>query len=142
MDLQSVHRGKPRKTSHASSKSPNILRSRPLQLRILLHQLFQPEARELYRNLSFFAFPFALIDCPFTVFRMLHPLPRPESAPSFRLFDRQPGHAEFLPARSKEFCDVVDRVVGLARIRCSLATPVIAPRPAHTLIFIFISIVP
>src|SRR5213595_3788850 len=73
---------------------------------------------------------------------MLYLLPRPESTPSFWFFDRKPGHAEFLPARSKEFCDVIDRVVGLARIRWSLATPVIAPPPAHTLIFIFISIVP
>src|SRR5437763_1030589 len=91
---------------------------------------------------SFLTFSLALIDGSFTVFRMLYLLPRPESTPSFWFFGRKPGHAEFLPARSKEFCDVVDRVVGLARIRWSLATPVIAPRPAHTLIFIFISIVP
>src|SRR2546426_4485175 len=103
---------------------------------------FSTRARELYRNLGFLAFSLALIDGSFTVFRMLYLLPRPESTPSFWFFDRKPGHAEFLPARSKEFCDVVDRVVGLARIRWSLAMPVIAPRPAHTLIFIFISIVP
>src|SRR5204863_9432837 len=73
---------------------------------------------------------------------MLYLLPRPESTPSFWFFDRKPGHTEFLPAQSNEFCDVIDRVVGLARIRWSLATPVTAAPPAHTLIFIFISIVP
>src|SRR5207249_11263436 len=102
----------------------------------------QTVAGELDRNLGFLDFSLALIHGSFTVIQMLYLLPRPEAMPSVWFFDRKPGHAEYLPARSKEFCDVVDRVVGLARIRWSLATPVIAPPPAHTLIFIFISIVP
>src|ERR1700679_748600 len=61
---------------------------RALQLRILLHQLLQAEARKLYSNLGFFAFSFSLVDRSFAIFGMANLLAGPESAPSGGLFDR------------------------------------------------------
>src|SRR5678815_3563110 len=40
----------------------------PFQLGILLHQLLQTEARELYRNLGIFTFSFALVHRAFAIF--------------------------------------------------------------------------
>ena len=51
---------------------------RPLQVRVLFHQLFQSESRELYRNLGVFSFTFAPIDNSLAVFRVFHALPGTE----------------------------------------------------------------
>src|SRR5208282_2545459 len=91
------------------------LRSSALQLRILLYQLLQAEARELYRNLGFFAFSFSLVDRALAIFRMAHLLPGAESALASRLFDRRLGNAEFLSPRGKELGDVLDGVIGHSR---------------------------
>src|SRR5437899_6430787 len=79
-----------------------------LQLRILLHQLLQSEARELYRNLGLLAFSFALIDRSFAIFWMPHFLPGTKSSPAFWLLNRQLGNGELLPARGKELGNVID----------------------------------
>src|SRR5260370_30875997 len=81
------------------------------QLRVLLHQLFQTEARELYRNLGAFPVAFALIDHAFTVLGMPHPLAGAESglagAPRLRLgcYSR---HRALLAPRSEAFRDVLN----------------------------------
>src|SRR5208282_3030527 len=90
------------------------LRSSALQLRVLLHQLLQSEARELYRNLSFFAFSFSLVDRPFAIFGMPHLLPGAESALAGRLFHPRFRDGKFLAARGKELGNVLDGVVGLS----------------------------
>src|ERR1700693_4523044 len=94
-----------------SPRTRSLPHSRFLQLRVLLHQLLQTEARELYRNLRVFPIPLALIDRPFAVFRVLDLLSRTKSALAGRLFDRQLWELEFLPTRGKELGDVVDRIV-------------------------------
>ena len=48
------------------------LRANPFQLRVLLNQLFQPEAWELYRNFGLLAVTLALIDRALAVLRMSH----------------------------------------------------------------------
>src|SRR4029077_6582114 len=88
-----------------------------LQLRILLHQLLQTDARELYRNLGIFTFSFALADGAFTIFRMGNFFSRAEAPSAFGLFDRQFGDAELLASRGEKVGNVLNRVVGLAGVR-------------------------
>src|ERR1700704_1089332 len=83
----------------------------PLQLRVLLYQFLQTEARELYRNLRIFPISFALIDRSLAVFRVLDLLSWTEPALARRLLDRQLWPLELLPARCKELRNIVDRVV-------------------------------
>src|SRR3954452_1450865 len=85
-----------------------------LQLGVLLHQLLQPEAWKLYRNLGFFAFSFPLVDGSLAVFGMADALSGTESALAFWLFDRSGfGNAELCASAGEEFGDVLDRVVGV-----------------------------
>src|SRR5579872_3480119 len=89
------------------------MRSASLQLGILLHQLLQAEAWKLYRNLGFFAFPFALIDRALAIFWMADSLAGTESAFACRFFDRSClGHGELLAAAGEEFGNVLNRIVG------------------------------
>src|SRR5258706_15966590 len=74
---------------------------RPFQLGVLLHQLLQTEARELYRNLGIFPISFALIDRSFAIFRVLDLLSGTKSALAGRLFDRQFRDVKFLSARGE-----------------------------------------
>src|SRR3954452_6919664 len=83
-----------------------------LQLGILLHQLLQPEAWKLYRNLRFFAFSFALVDGSLAVFGMADALSGTKSALAFEFFDRSGfGNAEFFASAGEKFRDVFNRVV-------------------------------
>src|SRR5205807_4493179 len=93
---------------------PAVLALRLLQLRVLLHQLLQTEARELYRNLGIFPISLALVDGSFAIFGMPDLLSGAESAPAAGLLDRHLRQAELLPPRREEFGNVVDRVVCLA----------------------------
>src|SRR5438445_1941414 len=92
--------------------------SRLLQLGVLLYQLLQTEARELYRNLGLFTFSFALIDQAFAIFGMAHLLSRTESSIASGLLQRHLGNVEFLAARGKELGNVINRVVTPSRVRC------------------------
>src|SRR4029077_20191404 len=85
---------------------------RPLQLGVLLDQLLQAEARELYRNLGFFAVSFALVDGSFAIFRMADFLAGAESALACRFFDFDFGDGELLTSAGEELGDVLDGVVG------------------------------
>ena len=67
-----------------------------LQLRVLLHQLFQAESWELYRELGLFALTLALIDRPLTVFRMLNFLPREAKNSAILSMELYLGAATFL----------------------------------------------
>src|SRR5207249_8709634 len=114
-----------------------------LQLGILLHQLLQPEAWKLYRNLGFFAFSFALVDRSLTVFRMPDSLPRTESAFACRLLDwRSFGRCALLAATGEEFGNVLNRVVGAGRNRrlgrARVSPAGISRMPRSTLIFILV----
>jgi hypothetical protein len=86
-----------------------------LQLGILLHQLLQAEARELYRNLGFFAFSFAQVDRAFAIFRVTDFLAGAESALAGRLFDGRFRNGKLLAAAGEELGDVLDGVVGAGR---------------------------
>src|SRR5215472_17250958 len=115
-----------------------------LQLGIFLHQLLQPKAWKLYRNLGFFAFSLALIYRAFTILRMPDSLSRAESALARGLSDRSFGQREFLTAAGEKFGNVLDRVVSLGR-NCgptgTSPTPIAMRRtPRRTLILIFIGI--
>src|SRR5438876_7585636 len=114
-------------------------RSSLLQLRILLHQLLQTEARELYRNLRVFPIPLALIDRPFAVFRMLDLLPRTKSALAGGRFDRQLWELELFPARGKKLSNVVDRIVAPHRRGSLRLNPLRIP--TRTLILVLVRIV-
>ena len=83
-------------------------RSAALQLGILLYQLLQAEARKLYRNLGFFAFPFSLIDSSFAIFGMANLLAGAESALAGGLFERGFRDGELFAAAGKELRDVLD----------------------------------
>src|ERR1019366_6557404 len=118
--------------------------SGPFELGILLHQLLLSEARELYRNLSFFAFSFALVDRSFAILGVADLLPRAESALAGGLFDGCLGDGELLAAAGEEFGDVLDRVVRagwgrglLPALRCRRS----ATLPDIALVFIFVRIV-
>src|SRR3984957_7695232 len=117
---------------------------RPFQLRILFHQLLQAEARELYRNLGFFAFPFALVDRAFPILRMAHSPPWPEAALARRLLNRRCfGQRKFLSPAGKELRNVFDRVVRArrsCRLRWPRGVPAIVATPHRALILIFIRI--
>ena len=86
------------------------------QLGILLHQLLQPEPRELYRNLGVFPISFSLVDSALAVFRVADFLPRAEALLAFGFLDDCLRHIEFLAARGEELGDIVDRVVALAGV--------------------------
>src|ERR1039458_5578505 len=86
--------------------------SSALQLRVLLHQLLQAEARKLYSNLGFFAFSFPLIDRAFAIFGMANFLAGAESALAGGLFERRFRHGEFLAAAGEELGYVFDGIVG------------------------------
>src|SRR5215469_2111978 len=110
-------RGRPPRSfypTQANSRNLKLL-LRPLQLRVLLHQLLQTEARELYRDLGLFPISFPLIDSTLAVFGVAYFLAGPESLLAFRLFDREFGQVELLAPRGEELGDVVDGVVSLGR---------------------------
>src|SRR6266851_7960620 len=113
--------------------------SRFLQLRILLYQLLQTEARKLYRNLGVFPVPFALIHRPFPIFRVLDLLPGTESPPAFRLLRHHFRNMELLTPRRKKFRNVVDGVVVRERSRCLRLDP--GRVPGGTLVFVFVGVV-
>ena len=98
----------------ASSQKPGAgsEHHHPFQLRVLLYQLLQSEARELYRNLGIFTFSFALIDRAFAIFGMADFLPGAESFLALWLFYGHFGKAELLSPRGEELGNVVDGVVG------------------------------
>src|SRR5450755_613320 len=81
------------------------------QLRVLLYQLLQTEARELYRNLSVFPISFALIHSSFAIFGMFDLLPGAESPLSYGLVSHQFRNAKFLAAGRKKIGNVVDGIV-------------------------------
>src|SRR6266852_8487637 len=112
-----------------------------LQLRILLHQLLQTEARELYRNLGIFTFSFALVDGAFAIFRMANFLSRAEALSAFGLFDRQFGDAELLASRGEKVGNVLNRVVGLAGVRRRRSALFLLAAPDRTLVFVFVRVV-
>src|SRR5882757_2554295 len=112
---------------------------RAFQLRVLLHQLLQTEARELYRNLCIFPISFALIDRPFAVFRMLDLLSGTKSALARGLFHRQLRDMELLAAGGKKLGNVVDGVVVSYRRRRFCLDP--SRIPTGALVFIFVRIV-
>src|SRR5882757_10067215 len=111
---------------------------RPLQLRVLLYQFLQTEARELYRNLRIFPISFALIDRSLAVFRMLDLLSRTESAPARGLLDRELWPLELLATGCEELGDIVDRVVVLDWGSGLCLDPLRIP--TRTLIFILVGI--
>src|SRR3981189_3333853 len=110
----------------------------PLQLRVLLDQFLQTEARELYRNLRIFPIPFALIDSSLAVFRVLHLLSGTEPALARRLLNRQLWPLELLPARCKELRNIVDRVIVPHRGSGLCLDPLRIP--TRTLIFVLVGI--
>src|ERR1700757_3072231 len=95
------------------------------ELGILLHQLLQPEPRELYRNLGVFPISFSLVDGALSVFRMPHFLA---------------GAEALLPPRGKELGDVVDGVVALAGVG-RLGTLGALALPGSALVFVFVGVV-
>src|SRR5215467_13561956 len=80
-------------------------------MRVLFHQLFQPESWKLYRNLGVFSFTFAPVDHPLTVLRVFHALAGTKRVPARGLLYRQLRPVELFAARSEELGDVVDGVV-------------------------------
>src|SRR5277367_4485681 len=111
----------------------------PFQLGILLHQLLQTEARELYRNLGLFTVSFSLVDRPFAIFGMPHLLSGPESFLAFGLFDQRFQDVEFLSPRGKKLGNVVDGIVAASGIRWSPLR--IASRPVGAaLIFVLVGV--
>src|SRR6267143_2816259 len=122
--------------------------SSPLQLGILLHQLLQPEARKLYRNLGFFALSFALVDGSISVFGMADFLAGTKAALASGLFHRRFRDSELFATRGEELGDVLDRVVGFCRRWGFLARSIgrdiagiIAASPTRALILVFVGIV-
>jgi len=61
----------------------------PLELGIFFNQLLQTEPRELYRNLGMVTLSFSSVHRAFSVFRVLHLLPRTEPRCARGLLDRQ-----------------------------------------------------
>src|SRR5579864_8504421 len=114
------------------------------QLGVLLHQLLQAEARELYRNLRFFAFSLALVNRTLAILGMPNPLSGAKSALTRGLFDRRFRDGKLLAAAGEELRDVLNRVVQAARGR-GLRGPSVAAAlrrtPSCTLIFVFVRIV-
>src|SRR5258706_11439374 len=88
-----------------------MARLRPLQLRVLLHQFLQTEARELYRNLRIFPISFALIDRALAVFRVFDLLSRTEAALACGLLHRQLWPLELFATRCEELGDIVASIV-------------------------------
>ena len=140
------------KVKAVSSELPSYkitrLRSSALQLGILLHQFLQAEARELYRNLGFFAFSFSMVDRSFAVLRMAYLLAGEESALAGGGFDRRLGDGDLLPARREELGDVFDGVIGLdggGRLLAAwvgrAAAAACAAFPDCALVFVFVGIV-
>src|SRR5438105_3884034 len=117
-----------------------FLRLNLLQLRVLLYQLLQAEARELYRNLRLFTVSFTLIDGSFAILWVTYFLPWPETFFTFGFFHWHFGETELFPSGSKELRHIFDRVVGLSAIRGSWSALLSTPRPAYALVFIFIGI--
>src|ERR1700756_1161579 len=109
------------------------------QLRVFLHQLLQAEARELYRNLGFFTFSFALVHRTLAIFGMADLLSRSESSLTFDVFHLPFWQLEFAATRGKELGNVVDGVVTLARVRAVLLG-IAAASPASALVFVFVRI--
>src|ERR1700691_4831488 len=113
-----------------------------LQLRVLLHQLLQAEARKLYSNLGFFAFSFPLVDRSFSILRMANFLAGTESALTGGLFWKRFRDREFLAAAGEELGDVLDGIVRLRWNRGLLAgCPDAGTLPGRALIFVFVGIV-
>src|ERR1700722_5878302 len=112
-----------------------------LQLGILLHQLFQAEARKLYSNLGFFAFSFALIDGTLAVFGMADALARAESALAGGFFRSGFRDGEFFAAAGEKLGDVLDGIVGLGGGGNFLAScsDTAAP-PSCALVFVLVGI--
>ena len=111
-----------------------------LELGVLLHQLLQPEPRELYRNLGVFPIPFSLEDRAFAVFRVPHLLAGTESFLSLRLLHHRLGQIELLASGGEELCNIVDGVVALARVG-GLGAFRPLTLPAGALILIFVRVV-
>src|SRR6201994_1362612 len=109
------------------------------ELGILLHQLLQPEPRELYRNLGIFPISFSLEDGAFPVFRMTHLLPRTKAFLSFGLLDHGLGQTKLLSPRGKELGNVVDGVVAFAGVG-GLGAFRALPLPAGALVFVFVGV--
>src|SRR5260370_32329495 len=98
------------------TKLPNdSIVSSPLQLGILLHQLLQAEARQLYRNLGFFALSFALVDGSFSVFGMADFLASTKAALASGLGYRRFEDRELFAPRGEELVDVLVTAVGFFR---------------------------
>src|SRR5215471_7625879 len=74
----------------------------PLQLRVLLHQLFQSESWKLYRNLGVFSFALALVDSALTVFRMPDTLSWTKRPATATFLDRHLRSRKLLAARGKK----------------------------------------
>ena len=110
------------------------------QLGILLHQLLQPEPRELYRNLGVFPISFSLVDSALAVFRMADFLSRTKALLAFGFLDDSFRHVEFLAARGEKLGDVVDGVVALAGVGRLGAFRALA-LPGRALVFVFVGVV-
>src|SRR5256885_12913865 len=78
--------------------SPRVLRLNLFQLRVLLYQLLQAEARELYRNLGIFTVSFTLVDGPFAILWVTYLLPRSETFFTFGFFHWHFGETELFPS--------------------------------------------
>src|SRR5271166_3657440 len=89
----------------------SLVRLCPFQLGILLDQLLQTEARELYRNLGLFTFSFSMINRAFAIFGMAHLLPWLETLLAPGLLHQRFRDAEFLSPRGEKLGNVVDRIV-------------------------------
>src|SRR5499427_10911565 len=80
-------------------------------MRVLFHQLFQPEPWKLYSNLGVFSLTFTPVDHAFAVLGVFHALSGTERVAARRLLHRHLGTIELLAAGSKELGNVVNGVV-------------------------------
>src|SRR5437660_10980366 len=87
-----------------------------LELGVLLHQLLQPEPRELYRNLGVFPISFSLVDGAFAIFWMTDFLSGAEAFLALGLLDDGLWQVELLPARRKQLGAIIDAVVAIAGV--------------------------
>src|ERR1700733_6187419 len=118
------------------------LQLRALQLRVLLHQFLQSEARKLYSKFGFFAFSLALIDGTLAILGMANLLPGTKSALAGRLFRSHFRHTELLATAREEFSDVLDRIVGFGRGSGLWTAGLRGPAfPGAALIFVFVRVV-
>ncbi len=109
------------------------------QLRVLLHQLFQTEARKLYRNLGFFTFSFALVDGALAIFRVADLRSWAESLLAFGSFDGQLwGRLNFFPREAKNSAMLSMELYFGPVLDARTASP---GAPCCGLVFVFVSVV-